>query len=90
MLFDKLIKYNAFLVLLLGVGFISIFSDDSSKCQHLPILTYQSFHPLLVLGQDRKGSSHRSKEKFSALNGILLVSVLIRSVGPGSPIGPKH
>jgi hypothetical protein len=33
LLFDKLMIYHAFLVLLLGVGLISIFSDDGSKCQ---------------------------------------------------------
>ena len=53
-------------------------------------LRNQFFHPLVVLGQDHKVSFHRSKEKFSALNGILLVSAFIRSVGSGSPIGLKH
>ena len=53
-------------------------------------LRNQSFHPLVGFGQDQKVSFHRSREKFSALKGILLVSVLIRSVGSGSPIGPRH
>ena len=44
-------------------------------------LKNQSFHPLVGFGQDWKVSFHRSKEKFSALKGILLVSVLIKSVG---------
>jgi len=35
-------------------------------------------------------SFHRSREKFSALNGILLVSAFIRSVGTELPIGLKH
>jgi hypothetical protein len=35
-------------------------------------------------------SLHISKEKFSALKGILFVSALIRLVGSGSPIGPRH
>ena len=49
-----------------------------------------SFHPLVGFGQDEKVSFHRSKEKFSALKGIRLVSVLIKSVGSGLPIGPRH
>jgi len=53
-------------------------------------LKNQSFHPLVELGQDRKVSFHRSKEKFSALKGILFVSALIRLVGSGLPNGPRH
>jgi hypothetical protein len=53
-------------------------------------LRYQSFHPLVVLGQDWKVSFHKSKEKFWALKGIMLVSALIKSVGSRLPIGPKH
>jgi hypothetical protein len=53
-------------------------------------LRNQFFHPLVVFGQDEKVSFHRSKKKFSALNGILLVSVFVISVGSGLPIGPKH
>ena len=53
-------------------------------------LRNQSFHPLVGFGQDRKVSFHRSKEKFSALKVILLVSALIRSVGSGLPIGSRH
>ena len=56
----------------------------------LPILRNQSFHPLVELGQERKVSFHRSKEKFSALNGILFVSAFIRLVGSGFPNGPRH
>jgi len=33
LLIDKLIIYCAFLVLLLRVGFIFVFSDDGTKCQ---------------------------------------------------------
>jgi len=40
-------------------------------------LRNQSFQPLVGFGQDRKVSFHGSKEKFSALKGILLVSALI-------------
>jgi len=43
----------------------------------LPILRNQSFHPLVGLGQERKVSFHRSREKFLALNGILFVSAFI-------------
>jgi len=53
-------------------------------------LKNQSFHPTVGLGQERKVSFHRSREKFSALKGILFVSALIRSVGSGSPNGPRH
>ena len=53
-------------------------------------LKNQSFHPLVGLGQERKASFHRSKEKFSALKGILFVSALIRSVGSGFSSGPRH
>ena len=53
-------------------------------------LKNQSFHPLVGFGQDRKVSFHRSKEKFSALKGILLVSTLIELVGSGSPSGLRH
>jgi len=56
----------------------------------LPILRNQSFHPLVGLGQEQKESFHRSKEKFSPLKGILFVSAFIRSVGSGSPNGPRH
>jgi len=41
----------------------------------LPILRNQSFHPLVGLGQERKASFHSSKEKFSALKGILCLCV---------------
>ena len=53
-------------------------------------LRNQSFHPLVGLGQERKASFHRSKEKFSALKGILFVSAFIRLVGSGFPKGPRH
>ena len=53
----------------------------------LPILRNQSFQPLVELGQEQKVSFHRSKEKFSALNGILFVSAFIKSVGSGFPKG---
>jgi hypothetical protein len=53
-------------------------------------LKNQSFHPTVELGQDRKVSFHRSKEKFLALKGILFVSALIKSVGSGFPSGPRH
>jgi len=53
-------------------------------------LRNQSFHPLVGLGQERKASFHRSKEKFSALKWILFVSAFIRSVGSGFPNGPRH
>ena len=53
-------------------------------------LKNQTFHLLVGFGQDRKVSFHRSKEKFLALKGILLVSALIKSVGSGSPSGPRH
>jgi hypothetical protein len=53
-------------------------------------LKNQSFHPLVGFGQDQKVSFHRSKEKFSALKGILLVSTFIRLVGSGLLIGPRH
>jgi hypothetical protein len=56
----------------------------------LPILKNQSFHPLVGLGQERKASFHRSKEKFLALKGILFVSAFIRSVGSEFPNGPRH
>ena len=56
----------------------------------LPILRNQSFHPLIGLGQERKVSFHRSKEKFLALKGILFVSAFIRSVGSRFPNGPRH
>ena len=56
----------------------------------LPTLKNQSFHPLVELGQERKVSFHRSKEKFSALKGILFVSAFIKSVGSGFPNGPRH
>jgi len=64
----------------------------SSQYTLLVLLTLknQSFHPLVGFGQDRKVSFHRSREKFSALKGILLVSALMRSVGSGSPNGPRH
>ena len=45
---------------------------------------------LEILGQEWKASFHRSREKFSALKGILFVSALIRSVGSGFPSGPRH
>ena len=53
-------------------------------------LKNQSFHPMVGLGQEWKVSFHRSREKFSALKGILFVSALIRSVGSGFPSGPRH
>jgi len=53
-------------------------------------LRTQSFHLLVGLGQERKASFHRSKEKFSALKGILFVSMFIRSVGSGFPNGPRQ
>jgi len=53
-------------------------------------LKNQSFHPLVGLGQEWKESFHRSREKFSALKGILFVSAFIRSVGSGFPSGPRH
>ena len=53
-------------------------------------LRNQSFHPLVELGQDQKVSFHRSKEKFSALKGILFVFAFIKSVGSGFPNGPRH
>ena len=53
-------------------------------------LKNQSFHPMVGLGQERKVSFHRSKEKFSALKGILLVSALMSSVGSGFPKRPRH
>ena len=53
-------------------------------------LNNQSFHPTVGLGRERKASFHISKEKFSALKGILLVSALMRSVGSGFPNGPRH
>jgi len=53
-------------------------------------LKNQSFHPTVGLGQERKVSFHRSREKFSALKGILFVSALIKSVGSGFPNGPRH
>ena len=56
----------------------------------LPILRNQSFQPLVELGQERKASFHKFKEKFSALKGILFVSAFIRSVGSGFPNGPRH
>ena len=56
----------------------------------LQILKNPSFHPLVGLGQERKASFHRSKEKFSTLKGILFVSAFIRSVGSGFPNGPRH
>ena len=56
----------------------------------LPILRNQSFHPLVGLGQERKVSFHRSKEKFLALKGILFVSAFIKSVGSGFPNGRRH
>jgi hypothetical protein len=57
----------------------------SLQCTSFVLLTLknQSFHPLVGFGQDQKVSFHRSKEKFSALKGILLVSALIKSVGSG-------
>ena len=64
----------------------------SPQYTSLVLLTHknQSFHPLVGFGQDRKVSFHRSKEKFSTLKGILLVSAFIKSVGSGSPIEPRH
>jgi len=73
-------------------SFLSISAIDSlmhwsSLCSphwtsfELPILRNQSLHPLVELGQDRKVSSHRSNEKFSALKGILFVSAFIKLVG---------
>jgi len=56
----------------------------------LPILRNQSFHPLVELGQERKVSFHRSKEKFSALKGILFVSAFVKSVGSGFLNEPRH
>ena len=53
-------------------------------------LKNQSVHPTVGLGQEQKVSFHRSKEKFSALKGILLVSAFIRLDGSGSPSGPRH
>jgi len=53
-------------------------------------LKNQSFHPTVGLGQERKVSFHRSKEKFSALKGIRFVSALIKSVGSGFTSGPRH
>ena len=67
-------------------------SLHSLQCTSFEFLTLknQSFHPLVELGQDRKVSFHRSKEKFSVLKGILFVSALIRSVGSGFPNRPRH
>jgi len=53
-------------------------------------LRNQSFHPLIGLGQERKASFHRYKEKLSALKGILFVSAFIRSVGSGFLNGPRQ
>jgi hypothetical protein len=53
-------------------------------------LKNQSFHPTVGLGQERKVSFHRSREKFSALKGILFISALMKSVGSGFPKGPRH
>ena len=53
-------------------------------------LKNQSFHPQVGFGQDRKVSFHRSKEKFSTLKGILLVSALIKLVVSRSPSGLRH
>ena len=53
-------------------------------------LKIQSFHPLVGFGQNRNVSFYRSKEKFLAIKGILLVSTLIKSVGSWSPNGPRH
>ena len=53
-------------------------------------LKNQSFHPLVGLGEERKASFYRSREKFLALKGTLFVSAFIRSVGFGFPSGPRH
>ena len=53
-------------------------------------LKNQSFHPTVGLGQEQKVSFHTSREKFSAVKGILFVSTLIRMVGSRSPNGPRH
>jgi hypothetical protein len=68
----------------------SIFRSAQYTCIDLLTLKYQSFHPLVGLGQDQNVSFHRFKEKFWALKGILLASALIKSVGSGSPIGHRH
>jgi len=53
-------------------------------------LKNQSFHPLVGLGQERKASFHRSREKLLALKGTLFVSAFIISVGSRFPSGPRH
>jgi hypothetical protein len=68
----------------------SIFRSAQNTCIDLLTLKYQFFYPLVGLGQDRNVSFHRFKEKFWALKGIRLASALIRSVGSGSPIGPRQ
>ena len=69
---------------------LSILCSPQYTSLVLRTLKNQSFHPLGGFRQDRKVSFHRSKEKYLALKGILLVSAFIRSVGSGSPIGPRH
>ena len=43
-------------------------------------LRNQSFHPLVGFSQDRKVSFHRSKEKFSALKGILFRGACVDTI----------
>ena len=79
-------KYNAAIN---NDSFLCISATD--KLMHWSsFLKNQSFHPTVGLGQERKVSFHISKEKFSALKGILLVSAVMRSVGSGYPNGPRH
>ena len=56
----------------------SILRSPQNPSFDLLTLKNQSFYPLVGFGQDRKVSFHRSKEKFSALKGILLVPALIK------------
>ena len=90
--YDAAIKSDSFLCIsaIDNLMHWSSFLSPHWTLFELLTLKNQSVHPTVGLGQERKVSFHRSREKFSAPKGILLVSALMRSVGSGSPNGPRH
>ena len=90
--YEATINSNSFLSISAMDSLMHCSSLRSPHWTSFELLTLknQSLHPLVELGQDRKVPFHISKEKFSALKGILFVSAVIRSVGSGLPNGPRH
>jgi hypothetical protein len=54
------------------------------------ILSYQFLHPGVTLGQDLKTLFQSCIAMVECLSGMRPVSKLIRSVGSGSPMGPRQ